>query len=69
VPILVLKCLHEAGWVHRDISSGNILIHEKDGIRQVKISDYEYAKQFNGDNKTSTIHEIRTVRAGLDSAT
>ncbi|KAI0086080.1 hypothetical protein BDY19DRAFT_996264, partial [Irpex rosettiformis] len=38
-----LKAIHECGWVHRDISSGNILI--VDNI--AKISDLEYAKKMN----------------------
>ncbi|GJE98435.1 hypothetical protein PsYK624_146650 [Phanerochaete sordida] len=47
-----LRALHKNGWVHRDISVGNILVHKFDG----KLSDVEYAK-----HKTdSTQHSIRT---------
>lgn len=46
--------MHKCGWVHRDISSGNILI--VDGI--VKIGDLEYAKRLDDD----TSHAGRSVR-------
>jgi hypothetical protein len=36
-----LKLLHEAGWVHRDLSPGNIIV--VDG--KAKISDLEFAKR------------------------
>ncbi|GJE97403.1 hypothetical protein PsYK624_136200 [Phanerochaete sordida] len=35
-----LRLLHKNGWVHRDISPGNVLIHNTDG----KLSDVEYAR-------------------------
>ncbi|KAF9539352.1 hypothetical protein CPC08DRAFT_498864 [Agrocybe pediades] len=42
--------MHCAGWVHRDISCGNILAYKPGGDRQsrwhAKLSDLEYAKQF-----------------------
>ena len=41
--------MHESGWVHRDISSGNILI--VDDI--VKITDLEYAKNMKDDSSHS----------------
>ncbi|KAI0084507.1 hypothetical protein BDY19DRAFT_524479 [Irpex rosettiformis] len=44
-----LKAIHECGWVHRDISSGNILI--VDDI--AKISDIEYAKKMNDESSHS----------------
>ena len=46
--------MHKCGWVHRDISSGNILI--VDGV--VKIGDLEYAKRMDDD----TSHAGRSVR-------
>lgn len=52
-PVLGLKALHLAGWVHRDISIGNILIVNGRG----KITDVEYAKRVN-DNMT---HGVQTV--------
>ncbi|KAI0345493.1 hypothetical protein BDW22DRAFT_1352969 [Trametopsis cervina] len=48
---LALRALHSTGWLHRDISSGNILI--VDGI--VKLTDLEYAKNM----MNSTSHSER----------
>jgi len=47
--------MHMAGYVHRDVSAGNILFWNNAGL----LSDLEFAK------KTSdlTVHEVRTVRA------
>jgi len=40
-----------AGWVHRDISSDNILAYEKtDGVLRAKLSDLEYARKFPRDD-------------------
>ena len=55
---------YERGWIHRDISVGNILVVEigrdadKKVIRQVKISDVEYAKEVDN---TEPAHSLRTV--------
>ena len=54
--MLGLGALYARGWIHRDISVGNILI--VDG--QVKISDLEYAKMYMD---MSLPHSIRTVRS------
>ena len=54
IPPLALKTLHMLGWVHRDVSSGNVLI-VNDGA---KLADLEYAKR-EGDK---SLHGIRTVR-------
>ncbi|KAH9487304.1 hypothetical protein JR316_0001374 [Psilocybe cubensis] len=43
IPLSLLYC---AGWVHRDISSGNILAHQEGRILRAKLSDLEYAKRF-----------------------
>ena len=51
---LALTVLHTLGWVHRDVSSGNILVVD-DGV---KLADLEYAKR-EGD---TSLHGIRTVR-------
>uniref|UniRef100_A0A8H7YBN7 Fungal-type protein kinase domain-containing protein n=1 Tax=Psilocybe cubensis TaxID=181762 RepID=A0A8H7YBN7_PSICU len=59
IPLSLLYC---AGWVHRDISSGNILAHEVGSVLRAKLSDLEYAKKFplpedhegNVDPKTGT---------------
>ena len=50
---LGLKVLHECGWVHRDISCGNILLIGKGGM----ITDVEFTKADNA----STYHSIRTA--------
>ena len=55
-----LLYLHEAGWVHRDISVGNLYLYtdpvskEKRGL----IGDLEYAKRVGEGGK----HDVRTVR-------
>ena len=49
-----LQLMHRAGWVHRDISAGNVL---RCG-RQGKIADLEYAKALNS---TEESHDARTV--------
>ena len=54
VILIGLRALHTCGWVHRDISTGNILI-TPDGP---KIVDLEFAKRVDD---TSEIHERRTV--------
>lgn len=52
---IALASLHMLGWVHRDISSGNLLI----GNGQLKIADFEYAKKMT--NPGDNVHDIRTV--------
>ena len=53
-----LLYLHEAGWVHRDISVGNLYLYtdpvseEKGGL----IGDFEYAKRVGGGKP-----DVRTV--------
>lgn len=54
---LALEVIHSIGWVHRDISSGNILMYDKDNT--VKIADWEYAKKMD---KPGTVRDTRTVR-------
>lgn len=61
-PLLVLKALHFAGWVHRDISSGNILLWNN----HVKLADLEFAKRFTEmqsavDLENVRFHNVRTV--------
>ncbi|GJE97364.1 hypothetical protein PsYK624_135800 [Phanerochaete sordida] len=50
--IKALKILHKYGWVHRDISSGNILVV----ANTAKLADVEYAKRETDDST----HNIRT---------
>lgn len=52
-----LDLMHSLGWVHRDISYGNILLVGKRG----KITDLEYAKE----ETDTSVHGIRTVRQSL----
>ncbi|KAI0368150.1 hypothetical protein BV20DRAFT_490346 [Pilatotrama ljubarskyi] len=56
--LLALQILFLVSWIHRDVSSGNILSFEGRG----KLSDLEYAKEFNlsvggrsSDPKTGTL--------------
>ncbi|GJE94443.1 hypothetical protein PsYK624_106130 [Phanerochaete sordida] len=57
-----LEIVHSAGWVHRDISGGNILLYGE----HVKLSDFEYAKKFDCDIPGGT-HEIKTGTAAYMS--
>ncbi|KAF4563843.1 hypothetical protein EYR36_003087 [Pleurotus pulmonarius] len=62
--VVALRLMYCAGWVHRDISSGNILAHRSSssGGWQAKLSDLEYSRRFSfnsdhevaGDPKTGT---------------
>ncbi|KAF9240840.1 hypothetical protein BU15DRAFT_73700 [Melanogaster broomeanus] len=47
-----LRYMHMAGWVHRDLSSANVLRYEDRGL----LVDLEYAKRMN----SSESHEVRT---------
>ncbi|KAF7430412.1 hypothetical protein PC9H_006117 [Pleurotus ostreatus] len=47
--VVALRLMYCAGWVHRDISSGNILAHPSGGAWQVKLSDLEYSRRFSFD--------------------
>ncbi|KAF7799155.1 hypothetical protein EIP86_010386 [Pleurotus ostreatoroseus] len=40
-----LQLMHKAGWVHRDVSTGNILLGD-----QPRLVDFEYAKQASDDD-------------------
>ncbi|GJE97361.1 hypothetical protein PsYK624_135770 [Phanerochaete sordida] len=52
---LALYALHTVGWVHRDVSSGNIIIYDDRAI----LGDVEYAKQ----EEDTTRHDVRTGTA------
>ncbi|TFK28321.1 hypothetical protein FA15DRAFT_691960 [Coprinopsis marcescibilis] len=54
--LVALQLLFCAGWVHRDISSGNILAFRSDDDApwEVKLSDLEYAKRFPGVDKRNS---------------
>ncbi|KAI5115744.1 hypothetical protein M0805_002822 [Coniferiporia weirii] len=49
---IVLEYIHKAGWVHRDISCGNVYYYKGRGL----LGDLEYAKRASSDAK----HEVRT---------
>ncbi|EKM53990.1 uncharacterized protein PHACADRAFT_122666 [Phanerochaete carnosa HHB-10118-sp] len=53
--ITILRILHQCGWVHRDVSVGNVLIVDDGGI----LADVEYAKHESDDRS----HEVRTGTA------
>ncbi|EAU89727.1 other/FunK1 protein kinase [Coprinopsis cinerea okayama7 len=54
-PTPALRVMFCAGWVHRDLSPGNILAARTsfNGPWQVKLSDLEYAKRFPSDYSPS----------------
>ncbi|KIP06495.1 hypothetical protein PHLGIDRAFT_118886 [Phlebiopsis gigantea 11061_1 CR5-6] len=55
-----LNLMHKSGWVHRDISAGNILIVVLGDRVKVKLADLEYAKKCERGPASSTLHEVRT---------
>ncbi|KAF5363407.1 hypothetical protein D9756_001071 [Leucocoprinus leucothites] len=46
---IALVLLFLANWMHRDVSTGNIIVIEKNGKVSGKLSDLEYAKEFCSD--------------------
>ncbi|KAK7042903.1 hypothetical protein VNI00_008638 [Paramarasmius palmivorus] len=48
--VTALMFMYSAGFVHRDISSGNILVSEKNGEIICKLCDIETAKEINTEN-------------------
>lgn len=36
-----------AGWVHRDVSTGNVLARRLNGLWHVQLADFEYAKRYS----------------------
>ena len=44
-----LRLLFSAGWVHRDISAGNIMAEKVGDTLRGKLCDLEYARRFPGD--------------------
>lgn len=57
IMILVLRELHSIGWLHRDISSGNLLLFNNN----IKLADLEYAKNMSHVSH----HSERSVRPSL----
>lgn len=58
--------MFSAGYVHRDISPGNILLFESNGQRAVRLADREYAKTFYNPNKDAS-HTPKAVCSVLQS--
>ena len=57
--VKALRCIHKAGWVHRDLSIGNVYLY-KDPVTQEKkgmIGDFEYARKARDGGK----HDVRIV--------
>ena len=61
---LVLNIFHRAGWVHRDISAGNVFLLQKHEL--FKLGDLELAKKMGKESKDGE-HDVRTVRIILFS--
>ena len=53
--MLVLRILKKYGWVHRDISAGNVYHYDGKGV----LGDLEYTKLL----VTGGTHEVKTVSA------
>ena len=56
--------LASVGWIHRDLSSGNVYLFGKDEI-SLLLGDLEYAKRFTM-NAAESPHNVRTVSASLN---
>lgn len=57
---IALSVIHSAGWVHRDISGGNLYTYRTpDGKQTGLIGDLEYAKRISSQKS----HTVRTVRS------
>jgi hypothetical protein len=50
----VFRLFHGSGWVHRDISVGNVYLYKGRGV----LGDLEFAKN----TADRSQHELRTVR-------
>lgn len=57
IRIPALQAIHESGWMHRDISTGNIILDNNRGI----LIDFEYAERIPKEGKAPS-HGGRTVR-------
>ncbi|KAL5479079.1 hypothetical protein ACEPAI_2367 [Sanghuangporus weigelae] len=56
----VLKWIHGCGWVHRDVSPGNLYLYDGRGI----LGDFEYAKRRGSDVENELITGTRGFIAG-----
>ncbi|CAE6534567.1 unnamed protein product [Rhizoctonia solani] len=57
-----LHAMHLCGYVHRDVSSGNILLVEPHGNKRGVIMDLEYAKKMDDMNEP---HDVKTGTAAF----
>ncbi|KAF9560422.1 hypothetical protein CPC08DRAFT_475724 [Agrocybe pediades] len=64
--LIPLQLMHCAGWVHRDISVGNILAYQSDETQpwQAKLSDLEYATKFPPKRRRSGDRVTNSGRIG-----
>lgn len=46
-PVTALLLMFCAGWVHRDVSTGNVLARKSTKGWQVQLADFEYAKRYS----------------------
>ncbi|KAG2008901.1 other/FunK1 protein kinase [Coprinopsis cinerea AmutBmut pab1-1] len=62
--LIALRLMFCAGWIHRDISGGNILAYRETNTSkwQVKLSDLEYAKRFPSEGTASMIPKTGTPK-------
>lgn len=50
--------MHKAGWVHRDVSSGNIAL----GDKRARLIDFEFAKRASDEDDLTIVRNIRHPR-------
>ncbi|GJE96418.1 hypothetical protein PsYK624_126150 [Phanerochaete sordida] len=55
--VCCLCAIHLLGWVHRDISTGNILVCGAPGKERGLLTDFEYAKRCDD---VDPVHQLRT---------
>ena len=57
--IIALQVIHKAGWVHRDLSIGNLYLYigPVSGMKRELIGDFEFAKKVGSGGR----HEKRIV--------
>ena len=57
--IIVLQVIHKAGWVHRDLSIGNLYLYidPVSGMKRGLIGDFEFAKKVGNGGR----HDKRIV--------